>query len=67
MLWCVYCEEEVPHREQIRKETYQVKGKDIEVDAVVSFCKKCGREIWNEKEDSKTIKRVLDLYKERYE
>lgn len=45
------------------KETYQVRGEDIEIDAKVKYCDKCNKVIFDENLDTKNINRAFDKYR----
>lgn len=65
-LFCPICSKEVSFTEKTVKEIYPVKDEDIVVDSIVSFCCECGNEIWNEENDSQTIKNAYDAYRVKH-
>lgn len=66
LLFCPCCEKEVSYTTETVSETYPVKGEDVVVDSVVSFCSVCGNEIWNEENDAQTVRKALDLYRQKH-
>ena len=66
VLFCPFCSKEVAYTEKTVQETYPVKGEDIIVDSIVSFCNECGNEIWNEENDAQTLKNAFDAYRMKH-
>lgn len=66
VLFCPICEKEVSYTEKTVQESFPVKGDEIVVDSIVSFCSECGNEIWNEENDSQTLKKAFDIYRVKH-
>ncbi|MBR2811450.1 MAG: DUF4065 domain-containing protein [Solobacterium sp.] len=66
MDYCEACGKEVETRIIVRKETYNVCGEDIEVDAKVMVCAECGEELFNEELDSATLICAYNEYRNRH-
>lgn len=49
-----------------RKETYPVKGEKIEITSIVSLCKQCGEELFDEELDEENLERAYDLYRKKH-
>lgn len=62
--YCEKCNKEVKTRIVIKKETYTVHGKPIQIDAKICVCKECGEELFDEKLDNDTLLSVFDKYQE---
>ena len=55
-LYCPSCGDWMPFAVRKELETYPVNGVDTQIEAKVSYCKKCGRQLWNEQDDSENLK-----------
>lgn len=65
-MYCPICSCEEPITIRIETETYPVKGEPIEIEAKVSYCQKCGNQIWNEEEDSQNLLKAFDSFREKH-
>lgn len=66
MLYCPSCGREEPFTIETVKETYPVKGENIEIDAKVSYCCNCHSEVWNEELDSQNILDAYSRYRQKH-
>ena len=64
--YCEECEKEVETRIVVKKETYEVFGEAIDVDAQVLVCAECGGELFCEELDNATLIKVYDVYRQRH-
>lgn len=65
-LFCPFCSREESVEIRIEKESYPVKGEPIEVEAKVSYCQKCGNQVWNENEDAQNLLRAYDSFRVKH-
>ena len=66
MDYCEVCEKEVETKVITRKETFNVCGEDIEVNAQIMICADCGEELFNEELDSKTLVCAYNEYRRKH-
>ena len=66
MDYCEVCEKEVETKVITRKETFNVCGEDIEVNAQIMICADCGEELFNEELDSKTLICAYNEYRRKH-
>ena len=66
MDYCEVCEKEVETKVITRKETFNVCGEDIEVNAQIMVCADCGEELFNEELDSKTLICAYNEYRRKH-
>ena len=66
MEYCEKCEKEVETKIIIRKETFNVCGEDIAVDAQILTCGNCGEELFCEELDSITLISAYNEYRRRH-
>ncbi|MCR4601315.1 MAG: DUF4065 domain-containing protein [Clostridia bacterium] len=66
MDYCEVCGKEVETKIITRKETFNVCGEDIEIDAHVMVCAECGEELFNEELDSATLINAYNEYRRRH-
>ena len=66
MDYCEVCEKEVETKVITRKETFNVCGEDIEVNAQIMVCADCGEELFNEELDSKTLVCAYNEYRRKH-
>lgn len=66
MDYCEVCGREVETKIITRRETFNVCGEDIEVDARVMVCAECGEELFNEELDSATLINAYNEYRRRH-
>lgn len=66
MDYCEICGKEVETKIITRKETFNVCGEDIEIDAHVMVCAECGEELFNEELDSATLINAYNEYRRRH-
>lgn len=64
--YCEECEREVETKVITKKETYDVCGEPIEVDARVLVCAECGEEFYCEEFDSVTLNNAYNEYRRRH-
>ena len=64
--YCEECGREVDTKTIVMKETYEVCGESIEVDAQVQVCGECGEEFYCEELDSATLQKAYDEYRRRH-
>lgn len=60
---CSNCKLEKQSRVKEIKETYPVRGEDIEVDALVRYCESCKEEIFDEELDTWNINQAFEKYR----
>ena len=58
--YCEECKKEVETKVVTKKETYDVCGESIEVDAQVLICEECGEEFYYEEFDNATLIRAYN-------
>lgn len=63
--YCEECGKEVETKVIIKKETYDVCGEPIEVDAQVLVCAKCGKEFYCEEFDNATFINAYNEYRRK--
>lgn len=66
MYYCEACGREADTKIISRKEVFKVCGEDIEVNAEVMVCSKCGEELCNEKLDSASLVEACNEYRRRH-
>ena len=66
MNYCETCGREADTKIISRKEVFKVCGEDIEVNAEVMVCSKCGEELCNEKLDSASLVEACNEYRRRH-
>ena len=64
--YCDVCEREVETKIIIKRETYDVCGEAIEVDAQVLVCADCGEEFYSEELDSATLVSAYNEYRRKH-
>lgn len=64
--YCDECKKEVETKIITKRETYDVCGEAIEVDARVLVCAECGEEFYSEELDSATLVRAYNEYRRRH-
>lgn len=64
--YCDVCDKEVGTKIVNKRETYNVLGEPIEVDAEVLVCAECGEELFSEKLDNETLLKAYSEYKVRH-
>lgn len=64
--YCDYCRKEVEFREELRKETYTVKGEEVTIDARVCSCPECGEELWVSEVDGENLNKAYNMYRKRH-
>ncbi len=64
--YCEECRREVETKEILKKETYDVCGESIEVDARVLVCAECGEEFYCEEFDNATLIKAYNEYRRRH-
>ncbi len=64
--FCDECGKEVKTKVITKRETYDVCGESIEIDASVLVCSECGEELFCEELDNDTLVRVYNEYRRRH-
>ena len=64
--YCEECGKEVETKVITKKETYDVCGEPIEVDAQVLVCTDCGEEFYSEELDNATLVRAYNEYRRKH-
>lgn len=64
--FCEECGKEVETKVVIKKETYDVYGESIEVEAQVLTCAECGEEFFCEEFDNATLINAYKAYRKRH-
>ena len=64
--YCDVCGKEVETKVIERKETFDVCGEDIEVDAKVLVCAECGEEFFSEELDNAALLSAYNEYRRRH-
>lgn len=65
-LFCDKCNDFVDYTVENRKESRNILNQEeIEIDARVAICKKCGEELFHKKLDTKNQKKAFDRYREK--
>lgn len=64
--FCEHCNSMTDFDVKTRKESYPVYGEQIEVDASVAVCKKCGSDVFNEELDSSNLILAQDKYRKNH-
>lgn len=64
--YCEECGREVETKVIAKKETYDVCGEPVEVDAQVLVCADCGEEFYSEELDNATLVRTYNEYRRRH-
>jgi len=65
-VFCPACMKDVDVRIEERRETLPVRGEDVEVDARVAVCTRCGGDIWDDEFDDATLERAFAEYRRRH-
>lgn len=65
-MYCLECDEDCEYEIKTENEKSPVKGVNIEVEIQVTYCKKCGNQIWNEDLEDKNIKNAFRKYRDIY-
>jgi putative zinc finger/helix-turn-helix YgiT family protein len=63
---CLACRKEIIPELELRKEVFQVRGEDIEVESEVAVCHDCGEELSVEELDDITLDRAFAEYRRRH-
>lgn len=58
-LYCAQCGDFVPYDVRTELETYPVLGVPTEIEASVSYCRLCGKQLWNDNLDNENLKTAL--------
>lgn len=61
--YCSRCDKETFVTVKTVHEVYNVKGKDIEIDADVCVCKECGEQLWDDKIDGNNLRKAYAEYR----
>lgn len=61
-LYCPFCHDKREFIIKTVKESYPVKGEDIEIIADISICATCENEIWNDDLDAQNLKKAFDIF-----
>lgn len=64
--YCEECKKEVETKVVTKKETYDVCGETIEVDAQVLICEECGEEFYYEEFDNATLIQAYNEYRRKH-
>lgn len=64
--YCDYCHNEEDVKIINKDEVYPVYDEEITVKAQVMVCMNCGNELYCRALDSQTLKKVLDIYKNKH-
>ena len=64
--YCEKCEKYVDTEIKSRKETFNVCGDNITLDASVMVCAECGEELFNEQLDETTLLNAYNLYRKKH-
>ncbi|MBI4304383.1 MAG: DUF4065 domain-containing protein [Chloroflexi bacterium] len=63
---CPNCEQYTQATSGVQKETYNVRGEPIEVEAEVVVCQRCGSKVFDEERDSRNLEKAYNRYREKY-
>lgn len=66
MNYCEVCEKEVKTTIIKRKESFNICGERIEVEAKVMICADCGEDLFNEELDSATLNNAYNEYRRKH-
>ena len=64
--FCPNCEERTETTLGVEKETYNVRGKPIEIEAEIATCQQCGLKIFDGERDSRNLERAYCRYREKH-
>lgn len=64
--FCEKCSSMVDTTTVSKRESYNVMGETVEVDAEVLICAQCGEELFSEELDSNTLREVYNIYRTRH-
>lgn len=64
--YCDNCKKEVEVNTIIKRESYNVYGEEIEVDAKILVCAECEEELFCEELDTETLNAVYKIYREKH-
>lgn len=64
--YCEACNKEVKTKVVKKKETYEVLGEQITVEANVLTCANCGEELFCEELDNETLNKAFDIYRRNH-
>jgi putative zinc finger/helix-turn-helix YgiT family protein len=67
MLYCSKCEKEREIEVREEKEVYPVKGEETEILANVTYCKHCGKQIWNDEFEGENLKKAYKIYQNAHD
>lgn len=62
-LYCSNCDKDCEIEVRTENETYPVKGIDTEVIASVTYCKCCGKQVWNEALEEENLKTGFNKFR----
>ena len=62
-LFCPQCNKYCKCNVKTIEETYAVKGDNISINALVSFCSECGEEVWNDELDENNLQNAYTIYR----
>lgn len=62
-MYCVACGNENDFMIREEKEIYPVRNEDIQIIAKVTYCKHCGKQVWNEELDSDNLDQAYREYR----
>lgn len=66
MKYCDICKKEIETKIVNKKETYEVYGEQIEVEAQVLVCCDCGEELFCEQLDNETLIKAFNIYRKKH-
>lgn len=64
--YCPFCGGFTASEVRECRETYPVRGEDIEVQAQVAYCLKCGEALFDEQLDGENLKRAYSIYRQKH-
>ena len=64
--YCDKCQRNVETKIITKKETYNVRGEMVDVDAQILTCADCGEELFCEELDNDTLVRAYNKYREKH-
>jgi len=65
-IYCPACKEVRDFKIKLKSETYPVRGEDITIEAKVSFCIDCGRELFNKEIDTENLNLAYSIYRKKH-
>lgn len=65
-LYCLICDELRDFKIISKEEVYPVRGEKIKIDAKVSLCTDCGRELFNKDLDGQNLNLAYSLYRKKH-